>query len=629
MHSLFVSSVKRVLALAVGILCLTLMGLGVKPVFAAENIPLDPDFQSIYRTIYNNPSEALEALKRMPVPAANNPARAAQYFFLKAEAEDYLSETETAAKSLDRAKRMVDEKSQPWLYNHILLTEASILEASDQPHKALQVANTALALAENRHDKRTINNALVVRGLIYNTLLDYVAALKDFQRAYEISQEAGSEDMDPGEIAGFIALVYEYRREPELAIPYFQEYADYYRKKRNDMELSIALYGLAKAYKNTGNSELAVNLLNESIEKARKVKDEQGVAYALTELAHIAAAKKDYLRAKGYYRQALALFKKAGNPFKLYDVTSSLALVAMNEGSLDEAQKLLEKAATYLDEKNAPIQFNNLKFMRADLLARRGQYAEAYELLKEAARERQRFISKKSTEQLHRLQVQFQLRDKERENELLQQKARAAEQRNQMQNIRLASSMAVGGILLAWGLRSRQQRRRMEYLATTDSLTGLPNRRVIMDKARQCKHSAAHQPVALALLDFDDFKAINDTYGHAIGDDVLCEFGHMARQALASIGKPGCLGRVGGEEFLLVLPGVSLQEAKQFLENLAAEASAIPRRINQPQITLTLSIGLSLMQDGNSLEEDYAHIDRALYRAKDTGKNRIETLGRL
>jgi len=605
-------------------LCLPACWAGWASASTSRAVPLEADLQGVYQQVYSNPREALASLRERPLEPDSSPARKAQYLWLKAEAEDYLTLSDQARKSLTKARQWLDRESQPWLYHRVLLTEASVLNARGHPHKALEAANQALAWAESQNDKKFINNALVVRGQIYNTLMDHLSALKDFQRAYEITKQAGSEDMAPGEIAGFVALVYEYRREPELAIPYFQESADYFRKQGNDMELSIALYGLGKAYKNTGNEELAQNLLRESIVRAEKVGDEQGIAYALVELGHMALASKDYPKARKNYQQALAIFEKSGNPFKLYDVTSSLARVAMGEGLLEQAESLLQKAATYLDENTSPIQFNNLKFMRADLLAKRGEYPAAFELLRAAARERQRFISEKSTKELHRLQVQFRLKDKQRENELLLEKARAAEQRDQMQKVLLASSLSVGGILLAWGLRSRQLRRRMECLANTDSLTGLPNRRVIMDKARHEKDHLRNQPVALALLDIDDFKDINDTYGHATGDDVLRELGRCARQALQDFDRKGSMGRVGGEEFLLVMPAVSLQEAREFLLRLAEAVREIPRRIGQPAVPLTLSVGLSLMQAEGPLEADYARVDRALYRAKSLGKNRIE-----
>ncbi len=588
--------------------------------------PIDEDLQGIYQQIATEPEKALQSLDSKLTDGTDSPARQAQLYWLKAEAEDFLTLSEQARKSVKRAMQAVDKSRQAWLYHRLLLTRASVLEALGEPQQALAVANEALRWAENRSDWRFVNNALVMRGQIYNSLLDYVSAMRDFQRAYAITKQPGHEDMAPGEIAAFIALVYEYRHEPELAIPYFQEYADYFRQQGNDMELSIALYGLGKAYANIGNTELAINLLDESIEKAKKVGDEQGIAYALVELGHIAMKQKNLDQAMAYYRQSREIFEKSGNPYKLYDVSSSMARVAMKQGRLDAAGQWLQRAENYLQKVDSPTQKNNLQFLRAELLYLRGQPGEAYLLLKKAAQQRQKFITEKSTRQLHHLQVQFELQNKQRENELLQEKSRVAAQRNRVKNISLAFSLLLGGILLAWGVRSRQQRRHMEYLAVTDSLTGLPNRRRIMEIARAHKAKAASQPAALALIDFDDFKDINDEHGHAAGDDVLREFGRIARQALKAVGKPGCLGRVGGEEFLLVLPDMTLEDARDFLQKLAAEVSEIPELLKAQNLRVSLSIGLSLMTPEGEIEADYGRVDRALYRAKHLGKNRVEVV---
>ncbi len=590
---------------------------------------LDPDLQAVLDTMYVDPGAArkrLEAVERLP---GETPSRQVQYLWVQAELENSLSLNRDAGITLQKAWEVLDPQAQPWLHHLVLLTQARIDEASGHPSRALPNADQVVAWATAQQDDALLLDGLVVRGMVQNTLMDYEAALRDFQAAYELVGRAPQISTQQSEIAGFIALVYEYRREPALAIPYFQESVDFYRQKENDMELSIALYGLGKAHKNNGHAELGRQLLQESLERATKVGDEQGIAYALVELAAIMRQQGKTEQALAYYREAQSIFSKADNPYKLYDVFVSQAQVLLKQGMIQAAAELLHQAEVQVKRIESPVLQNNLRFLEAELAARKGDFEAAYQGLKAAAAHRQELNTRNSTERLHQLQARFQLRMREQQNHLLKEQTRiinlqllAEQRRNTAQNTALVASVGLGSVLLVWALWSRRQKRRMEKLATTDYLTGLPNRRAIMDKARALKAGQAH-PVTLALADFDDFKVINDRFGHAVGDEVLRRFGAVCRNWLASIDDRGCVGRVGGEEFLVLLPGVGLEKARKWLESLAAYTEELSNQLPVAGVGTRLSIGLCEMGRDTTLEKDFSQIDQALYDAKAQGKRCI------
>lgn len=159
----------------------------------------------------------------------------------------------------------------------------------------------------------------------------------------------------------------------------------------------------------------------------------------------------------------------------------------------------------------------------------------------------------------------------------------------------------------------------MQELAVTDELTGLPNRRgfnIEVRKLLQLSKRYRH-PLSIALLDLDHFKKINDTYGHAVGDDVLAAF---SRKVSRRIRKTDLLARVGGEEFVLVMPETSINAAGLLLNDLRRVISSKP--FGHGEI-VSISIGVTCFTGNESLNELLDMSDKALYDAKEKGRNRV------
>jgi len=157
--------------------------------------------------------------------------------------------------------------------------------------------------------------------------------------------------------------------------------------------------------------------------------------------------------------------------------------------------------------------------------------------------------------------------------------------------------------------------------ALTDSLTGIANRRAFFDRgvALLKETLADRRSAALLLFDLDRFKTVNDTAGHQAGDGVLRAFCGLVA---AAIGRGGLFGRLGGEEFACLLADVSMAEALQTAERLRGEFAAI--RFPGLDVKPTVSVGVAMAgESGRSLSSLLAIADRALYRAKADGRNRV------
>jgi diguanylate cyclase (GGDEF)-like protein len=161
-----------------------------------------------------------------------------------------------------------------------------------------------------------------------------------------------------------------------------------------------------------------------------------------------------------------------------------------------------------------------------------------------------------------------------------------------------------------------------------DSLTGLFNRKHmqgLLDREK-ARHALTGQAFCVALIDLDHFKRVNDTHGHHVGDEVLLGF---ARIAQASLRETDTIARWGGEEFLVLLPETASEaDGRVSMDRLRARIEASMPSATVPALRVTFSAGLALHEDGLGIERTLERADQALYRAKESGRNRIVTASR-
>lgn len=163
---------------------------------------------------------------------------------------------------------------------------------------------------------------------------------------------------------------------------------------------------------------------------------------------------------------------------------------------------------------------------------------------------------------------------------------------------------------------------KLNRAALRDELTGLYNRRFVMESLSQDLAEPGRQD-AIVMIDVDDFKKINDTYGHSTGDMVLICIANI----MESICSRHKVVRWGGEEFLLVLLGVTEEEVLRICENIRKEVAEFAFRSGDSMFLCTVTLGVALYDKLLGFDENIMHADMALYRGKTTGKNRVAHYG--
>jgi len=529
---------------------------------------------------------------------------------------------------------LLDANQQPWLYHNVKVVEAMAYDSDGQSAVGLPGVNAAITWSQKTRRDKLLLQALFARGMLQISLADYVSALSDLQQAYELASDDPN-SLSKAHVAAMIAQVYEYRSENEMALPYFTEAVEAHRQHNAQYDLSVALYGLGKANANLGHTEEGAQQLEESLVIAKQVGDEQGVAYALKELASIDITNQQFAAAEDKILQASLIFTQAENQQMLFNLSMALVDLSIKDGQLSKAEHYLQQAEAQLVRQTMPVHSISFDEMGAKLNALQGQFEPAYHRLAQAFATHRKYQSETSTKQLHQLRTRFEVQYSQQENHVLAQQnalvnLQLSQQKNQNIQLLLLSIFAFIacvslGVLV---LRNKKHKQRLERLATTDELTGLCNRRHIlaMLESQMLQASRYQRTLTIAMLDLDWFKQINDAYGHSVGDKVLVNFAQLCRHTLRESDQ---IGRIGGEEFLLVLHHTGAADAQTLLEKLLKKVTDIGPLLGITTTPVTFTAGVVSYHHDDSMEDLLQLADVALYRGKKNGRNQIVMCDRI
>lgn len=606
-----------------------------EPVIAEQVKELAKDYRILQKKLKSSPDSVRQILLQTPPDShAANPIKA-QYYLVLSNAYYSLAYPDKAFESANLGLSFVKESEQSWLYFQLQFALARALDIQGKAKAGEAIANKALAWAEKVKDKNIVVEAYFSRGVIRTSLSDYLGALNDLQKAYFLAPEKYSNENElhllKGDIASSIALIYEYRGEASLALPYYAESVRHCRQYDYTLELSIALYGLGRATKNTGDLALGKSQLEEALQISQKINDEQGGAYVLNAIADIDLKQGRWRQAEKKLLQAIDIFTKANNVYTLLNATQALSAIYLEQGTIEQAENYLKIAKSYLKPDSMLQHSLMLARLESQILARKGEFEAAYVLLMKTEKARAELLKKQSIEQLHRLRTQYELDTKEKQNLLLESINEAQKGRldaNKRENRYLYWLIGLFSIALSLLLlhfyQNRQYKRHLERLASTDSLTDLSNRRRILKLLqRQIDYSNRTElDLCIAIADLDLFKRINDQWGHAVGDKVLKEFAKICRRTLRKIDS---VGRIGGEEFMILLPNTDIKGAEKVMNKLRAKVEKIPDKLKIDDLLVTVSIGVGLYQKNQEPAELLKQVDQLLYLAKEQGRNKVVT----
>ena len=312
------------------------------------------------------------------------------------------------------------------------------------------------------------------------------------------------------------------------------------------------------------------------------------------------------------------------------EIHALLAEYRLAQDQIEAAQVHAERAV----DQSTPIGFS-LPLQMAhkvlyDIAMRRGDtataltqyrlYAQADKAYLDSIKARELAVQFTQHEMLQKTQT-IELLNKQ--NQVLQLEQQVSKQATTNTQLLLALALLLLASLSLWAWRARRVQRVLRQMAEIDGLTGISNRRHFSAQASALLATCAKTggSACLIMFDLDRFKYINDHYGHATGDWVLRQIGDVCKPLIA---RNDCFGRIGGEEFAVVLSGGGVEAGRELALQMRARIAAIDARANGGTFNISASFGVTATRlSGYDLDRLLAHADEVLYASKHQGRNRV------
>jgi diguanylate cyclase (GGDEF)-like protein len=534
------------------------------------------------------------------------------------------------AMALDRlaqARALIARVQRRGLQARLLGCEGELREYDGDSAGALTLFEQAVLAAEQAADAEALAQALYHRGYLRGVRGEYANGLSDLKRAATLYDEL-DRPAHRTTVHNGIAIVYNRMGDAEQARHFYTSALRYQQSAGLKREQAVTWHNLGRVHENLGNRDAADEAFGQALAISRELEYPRGQAHALRGLAGVMNARGQPVAALALLDQAALLQRgliderlrgqiqlERGAAYRLQ------RRLPESRAALGEALAVFERAASPAERARVHEELSRLYSEHALWREAHDQHV-AFKAVSDALLRRQiddRFAALKADadRSAQALQMSLLQREQRATQVALDQARLAGRLRNT--TIALAALGAALLALLAWRLRRTSLA--MRHLALTDELTGLPNRRDVLQRLDQMLARGGR--CALLIVDLDHFKRINDTHGHAAGDGVL----RAAAAVLRDAGRaPIAMGRLGGEEFVLVLPDADLASATALAERVRRAIEGADVAAWVPDGHVTTSVGVTIGAPGELASDLLRRADRALYQAKARGRNRVEAV---
>ena len=539
------------------------------------------------------------------------------------ELDDTTELSALAMQGLALAQELQDRQAEC----EFLTAKATAVAEDGKYVDSLLLFDQSMAVAENAKLERTAIGVQVSKAYIYSQLGRNSDALELLFKAHQRYQEIGDEQSARATLSE-IGRTYSHSRASNedllKALSFHQRGIEPGARRDSRHDLSTIYFNIAAVYQRLKDWPNATEYLQKSMALSRELKDPIGEAFGNYRLGLFAASAGKWLEALEFGDKALPVLTSAGKTSMVFNVQRARATNLAHLQRRRESLAALRESEVLRKRIQSTLTEANYLATAAEVNSLLGEFEKAFRLQVELREAEQARFSEAREKDAAEAQTRFEVKQKEAENELLRAKERASEAR------RVALVLAVVLLLFLIGglglflLRQSRQNRRFANLAMRDDLTGLPNRRSILEFARvQLRASRTDSlRMCVVLIDIDHFKIINDACGHAVGDAVLSAFAEICAQQLRSNDR---LGRYGGEEFLLIMPGSDLNQIPLVFARLREAVQLIDVPGLLPTQSLTFSMGaVEVSGPTDELDHLIKRADDAMYRAKQGGRDRYE-----
>ncbi len=512
----------------------------------------------------------------------------------------------------------------------------------------------ALALFRAVGDADGEGESLTHLGLVLSNQGQFVRAIESLEASLALQRAGAKVSLD--RTHHYLGLLYLGMRDYGEARGHLEQALDVARRHPDPMRASAPLGSLARLANEEGKHQEALAVAGEAATLSERFESTPGLTYSALERGRALLGLGRLDEARQALEESRTLAQMLDQDRTVADAIFSLGRADLLEGKPDQALQKFDAAVPNYEAAGDVLQLYEAYLAMVPLLREQGDLGRALTLAVASNSLLEQISGRESSRRIalieYRQEVEASRRRIEelaRQNEI---KALRLERQEYGRRVGIGlilglllaagvlgwlyrRSLQIGARLAASNAELRDSRREiaaanatlaekakaLQVAATSDALTGIANRRHVLDVLDKVVTSAnSHRrSVAVALIDVDRFKSVNDRFGHGVGDRVLCRIVHTVLALLPSQAE---LGRYGGEEFLLVLPDFDLDSAMR----LAASAVAAVHDSgtdDEPQVTLSIGVAARRGGEISAVEALIEEADQALYQAKAGGRNQV------
>jgi len=514
----------------------------------------------------------------------------------------------------------------------LLLTHGGVLDELGESKKAMALFLQAKKNAKATENKKLLGESYSFIATSYSNSHNDSEAIKYYHQAYLHLKELG-DGLALAYLKMQMSRAYSYIYDDEKAISLAKEAIHYFHQHKYYFDELFAHSTQAKNYMAIKEFDNAIRSYRRIIELSKQEGQESLIGVAYVGLAKAYYRKNQNNKASHYFALYQETHLNSDNPITHIDDLIFAALIAFSDKNIALAQDNIKKAEgilSTLDKEHGLSWHKKVLDLKTDIAVFNQDYQSAYQYQKKSHElfrsyqntEREKLRSKYKvmfdTDQAL-LQNQVLERDK-----LLDKAALANAAQQQKLQVLFISAISVFSIGLSLFIyRQRKMSKILHKLANTDTLTELANRRYTFIYAESMLAQAKkhQQNFAIIIFDVDHFKKINDTYGHPAGDIALKDIAIIANEYVRN---HDILGRIGGEEFLVILPNTSSKQAYEIAERIRKAIEVKDIMLGDAVVNISASFGISNLEENQqNFNQIFHEADVALYKAKNSGRNCI------
>ena len=587
-------------------------------------------FANMDEEINLEPWQSYQKLKSLEQTAKQNDNQYLWWLFRKAQAENLLYFHNEFIDTVTQAQALVTINTSVYIRSMLNVFSGVIAQREGRYDEAVDLFTLGIDDAQ----KANLNYVFLIgkQELAYTrSLLElYETSLIELQEAY-VEAFTLNDNFLIALINETYGAIYGYMGDYPKSIEYYDKALASYEALGYKAQVAEATYGLASTYRYWKKFDLAIEKF--------KLYQKQVTYTPNTEISFFAAYGLGMtLAEKGDCTQALAVIEKALTLNGQIDYNAELykrmAACYISQGELTSAQYAIEKADEIFNqiiELEGTTWQLEVQKLRAELAFQRQDLANAYQLLKSYYEKNTKLLTDKSNARMVRVRSAMELEHHNIEIALLQQRNKVQQlqvereqQKSLIQKYFIIFVLVVMLVVIYAFVAQQKATRKIIALSVIDSLSQLYNRKYVFEQLNKAfEHiTPGKSELSLVMLDIDDFKMLNDQYGHPFGDEVIREIAKIAKNTLRT---EDVIGRIGGEEFLCILPRANIEKGNLIAERLRQHIAEHNFVTSDGQmVKTTASIGIACVSENClNAQQLYANVDKALYLSKSQGKNRV------